>query len=389
MSQPHPFVKYHGLNARWRFAGHQAGKKPDQGFTLVELMIGMVIGLLSTLAITQILLVSEGQKRSTTSGSDAQIGGLLALDALRQSIQMAGYGFASARTSIGCPLEAKFNGTGVAGFPANLVPVEITNGANDAPDEIRVVSSSKTSYSVPISIIDPGYQFADATKNKAFPVASAFGVAAGDLMVAVIDSTTNCQVFQVTSAPIGEQIDRADNAALWNPAGFPDQNYSFGQYLVNLGALDDVTFSVSAAGSLQSNKFLLAANSTPSYSGAVDLAAHVVNLQAYYGKDTDANDTIDTWDAVTPTTNAGWLQISAIRIAIVSRSNQFEKEEVTAADPLWVVGADSVITGAASCGTSKCVTLKVPRPSGSTDWKHYRYKTFDSIIPLRNLIWHQ
>ena len=49
------------------------------GFTLVELMVAMVIGLVTTLVITQVLAFSEGQKRTTTSGSDAQVNGSLAL----------------------------------------------------------------------------------------------------------------------------------------------------------------------------------------------------------------------------------------------------------------------------------------------------------------------
>lgn len=369
-------------------------KRLAQGFTLIELMIGLAIGLVSTLAITQILLISEGQKRTTTSGSEAQITGVLALDALRQTIQMAGYGFTSASTSIGCPLQAKFNNAAVTDFPANLVPVLITDGASSAPDSIRVLSSSKASFSVPISIIDPGYHPANALWNKSFPAISVRGVAAGDLMVAVIDATTSCQVFQVTSAPTTEQVDRADDASHWNPAGFPNIDYGYGKSLINLGALDDATFSVSAQSTLQVNKLMIAADSTPSYSGATDLHANIVNMQAYYGKDTDALGTagygaIDTWDTTTPTDNAGWLQVMAVRVALVSRSDQYEKEIVTATDPLWDVGANSVMTGAAACGSSKCITLKIPRTVGSTEWQHYRYKVFDSTIPLRNMIWKQ
>ena len=59
-------------------------KARARGFTLIELMIGMAIGLLSTLAITQIMVTSQGQRRSAASGSDAQVSGMLALSTLRQ-----------------------------------------------------------------------------------------------------------------------------------------------------------------------------------------------------------------------------------------------------------------------------------------------------------------
>lgn len=392
MSQPLPFAKslFQGIGGgQSRRKSRERFTRLSHGFTLIELMIGLTIGLISTLAITQILLISESQKRNIISGSDAQISGVLALDSLRQSIQMAGYGFSSSPSSIGCPLEAKFNGAAVAGFPANLVPIVITDGTNDAPDSIRILSSSKSSFSVPINLIDPGYKPADSLLNKSFPVISVRGIAAGDLMVGVIDSMNNCQVFQVTTAPTLEQVNRADDVAHWNPVGFPNFNYGFGQYLINLGTFDDVTFSVGTLGTLQFNKLLLSADFTPSYSGATDVFANVVNMQAYYGKDTDGDGIVDAWNVTTPTTNAGWLQILSVRIAIVSRSNQYEKEVVTKNDLLWDVGANSVITGSVVCGASKCIALKIPRPANSTDWQHYRYKLFDSIVPLRNMLWKQ
>ena len=37
------------------------------GFTLIELMIGVVLGLLASLAVTHVLVNSEGQKRAATS----------------------------------------------------------------------------------------------------------------------------------------------------------------------------------------------------------------------------------------------------------------------------------------------------------------------------------
>ena len=42
------------------------------GFSLVEIMIGMVIGMLGIIVMMQIFALSEGQKRTTTGGGDAQ-----------------------------------------------------------------------------------------------------------------------------------------------------------------------------------------------------------------------------------------------------------------------------------------------------------------------------
>jgi type IV pilus assembly protein PilW len=357
-------------------------------------MIGLAIGLLCTLAITQILVVSEGQKRDAMAGSDAQVSGLLALAALRQSIQTAGYGFSSSPDSVGCNLKARFNGLAVPGFPATLVPVLITDGDAGAPDTIRVLSSTKTSFSVPIRVVAPNYNPSVVGLSQAFPVQSVRGVAAGDLMLAMPAvsapvAPTDCELFRVSSDPGAlAQVDRVDDNAHWNPAGFPTQTYGDAgiPFLINLGGFGDTTFSISALGALQSNKFVMGADSTPSFTGATDLFDNIVNLQALYGKDTlhAPAQQADTWDTTTPTSNASWLQVMAVRIAVVSRSNQYEKEEVTFSNPLWDVGTEASIPGAVACGASKCVALKVDQLS---DWKHYRYKVYDTIVPLRNILW--
>ena len=42
------------------------------GFSLVELMVAVVIGLIGKLVMFQVFAVSEGQKRTTASGGDGQ-----------------------------------------------------------------------------------------------------------------------------------------------------------------------------------------------------------------------------------------------------------------------------------------------------------------------------
>jgi len=51
----------------------------QQGFTLVELMVAMALGLITTLVIAQVLIASEGNRRTTMEGSDAQVNGSIGL----------------------------------------------------------------------------------------------------------------------------------------------------------------------------------------------------------------------------------------------------------------------------------------------------------------------
>jgi type IV pilus assembly protein PilW len=361
------------------------------GFTLIELMIGLAIGLFATLVVAQVMLKSEGNKRAASEGSDAQVSGATALAAIERDLKHAGYGFASAGASIGCQIDARFNGSVVAAadFPNALVPVQISWPLGPGSSAtLHILASGKNSYSVPLRVIGFGYDPSDSALNAAFPVASVQSVQQGDLMVATNSATPLCEVFQVTANPTGPQVPRADSPAGWNSLGFPSNAYPDGAVLINMGAMVGIKYSVSAgsstsASSLLISRLLLDAGLAPKYETPAELVSNVVALDALYGKDTDGDRAIDTWDKTTPTNNAQWRQVLAVKVAVAARSGQYEKDAVTTANPLWNVGTAVPVEGASNCGASKCLPLKVDYG----DWQHYRYKVFDTVVPLRNALW--
>jgi len=71
------------------------------GFSLVELMVAMVIGLLAIIVMMQMFSVFEEQKRTTTGGDDALSSGAIALNSMQQDIEQAGWGLSSVRV-LGC-----------------------------------------------------------------------------------------------------------------------------------------------------------------------------------------------------------------------------------------------------------------------------------------------
>jgi type IV pilus assembly protein PilW len=365
-------------------------KASPRGVTLIELMVGMLIGLLAILIISQVLLVSEGQKRTTTGGADAQVNGALSLYTVQRDIQMAGYGFTSSTGVIGCPISARYNNAAIAGFAATLAPVAITTQASrpagSIGDSIRVLASSKTSYTVPTRVIPPGY----AVNGQSFPVAASMGFVQGDLGLAAIDATLPCWVFQVTSAPTATSVPRADDQAHWNAAGTPTQAYVDGNILVNLGSLIDNRYEINVVNGVPTLQLTSFVAGTPPTWVTHDIQSDIVGLQAYYGRDTSVapDGTVDVYDTTAPATNADWLRVLSIRLLVVSRSGQYEKDIVTSANPTWDVGSTPPTTGATACGASQCVTFDVGAgAAGDVDAKHYRYKVFETIVPLRNMLW--
>lgn len=96
--------------------------KAHAGFSLVEIMVGMVIALLGMIVISQVFSVSEGVKRTTTSGGDALLNGASALFELERSVKEAGYGiFSSTNLS---PLPAD---------PLGTAPVIIVRAGDPIP----------------------------------------------------------------------------------------------------------------------------------------------------------------------------------------------------------------------------------------------------------------
>jgi len=102
----------------------------------------------------------------------------------------------------------------------------------------------------------------------------------------------------------------------------------------------------------------------------------IINLQAEYGLDTNNDTIVDTWQASAPAT---WSTVRAIRVGLLSRSQQYEKVAVTTAAPTWAGGAFTMTN---LDGSSGAVASE-----DANDWRHYRYRVYQTIIPLRNLVW--
>jgi type IV pilus assembly protein PilW len=65
--------------------------------------------------------------------------------------------------------------------------------------------------------------------------------------------------------------------------------------------------------------------------------------------------------------------VSAVQVALVVRNNQFERTTVTAAAPAWY-------------GTTAATPVLIDL-TNDTSWQNYRYKVYQTNVPLRNTTW--
>jgi type IV pilus assembly protein PilW len=121
------------------------------------------------------------------------------------------------------------------------------------------------------------------------------------------------------------------------------------------------------------------------------IVSEIVDMQAQYGVSDTANsnritawvDASAPWDAPTVTNRN---RIKAVRIAVVARNGILEKTDVdgsVACSSLTAANPTGLCAWAGAAGS--------PAPeidlSGDANWKRYRYRVYETIVPLRNMIW--
>ena len=368
----------------------------QKGFSLIELMVGLVIGLLATLVIMQVFATFEGQKRTTTGTADAQTSGSVGTFSLQRDAQLAGYGlplYDEDNTPLKCGT-LNFDHDNNAGTPnIRIVPIEITDGgvAAGASDiiTIRYGTSASGGVATPIRSVAGNVVTVDAN----------MACVNGDVVFAVTGgtgaTTSTCAVTMVNDPNLN--VAPRTNINL-NNIGTITTGYN----LACLGAWTEITYQVNANNQLTRD---VATNGTLVATPLVD---GIVNIQAQYGiSSTPNNNQITRWvnatgvwaappniigstsalcDAATSNRNC----IKAVRVAIVARNGLLEKppavstvcSSTTVANPTGVCAWDA--TSANPINASSAPTIDL---SNTANWDNYRYKVYESITPLRNVIW--
>jgi len=346
------------------------------GFTLIELMVGMAIGLLATIIIIQVMSLFEAQRRTTTGSADAQTNGGIALYSIAREVQMAGY---SLLPVIDSALECSTITYGATGITGGLNPVTITNG-------VAVASVSSASDSITIrygdSLMGGAIGQITAMSGNDATVVSNLGCQAND--ITLINTGNVCAVSSATavSAPAVSPI----TITLQNTTGAVAK-----ANIACLGNWNQVTYAVNPATGNLDRTTVVSNGATGTVTTTTPSVVGVVNLQAQYGIAASANSNqVTAWvDATGGTWAAPTLanrnRIKAIRVAVVARNAKIEPDVVTAA--CTSLDSNPVAGLCAWQGSDTSPAPAVDLSPGDANWARYRYRVFETIIPLRNVIW--
>jgi len=369
----------------------------EGGFSLVELMVTVVVSMVAVLVMYQMAENWDKRKRTTGSGSDAQTAGYIGIYTLERDLKQAGFGFSGTDAGnvsyLGCTVSATSTDRPTNAFTFPFVPVLITDGASGAPDTLTVLYGSSSNAATSMKFT------ASTNTNKTLNLTA--GIRAGELAIVADSSNTNCGLIEITANDYANKIVSHGTSAYTDYKGnagvVPKFNgittaFTAGKFY-NLGYRTNPRRNI---WSIRDGRVLTVvddlhyvdvtgpatAATPPTYppDGANDwqsIAEGVINLQAQYGLSTSLNCSgISTWQSTAP---ADWNKVCAVRVGLLVRSQNYEKEAVTTNAPQWQGGAFTMfnVDGSASGAAD----------GTANDWRNYRYRVYETVVPLRNVAW--
>ena len=255
-------------------------RNQSTGFSLVELMVGMIIAILGSIVIFQVFSVSENYKRTSVSGSDAQQNGLLALYSIERDLRMAGFGV-NDTTHLGCNVLAYNDSRTTTNFNFALQPVLIAQGAgNNATTGVGAASDTITilygNSANGLASVQQVQNMASTTED--YKVSNRYGFRVGDLIVAA-EGGLNCTLAEASALPTGGLADTITHADTvdYNPTGGLGVVYTSNALLYNLGPTPTLNQYAIVNNTLTVQSVLTLASA--------EVADNIVNLQAVYCKD--------------------------------------------------------------------------------------------------------
>jgi type IV pilus assembly protein PilW len=346
------------------------------GFSLIELMVGLAIGLLATIVIIQVMSVFEAQRRTTTGSADAQTNGGIALYSLAREISQGGYPLLPVADSALECTTLNLN-TGAAGI-TGITPVTITEGV--ATSTVNASDSITIRYGT--SLLGGAItQTTAAPAGLALTVSSNLGCAASD--ITLINTGAICNMSRVDPTWVAGSPTLPTSLTLLDVSGGSVANAN----VACLGAWNEVTYAVNpATGNLERTTRINGVATPP-----VPSVVGVVNIQAQYGiSDTANSNQVTSWVNATGATWAAPTiadrnRIKAIRIAVVARNAKQEPTAVAAACSSTIAAAPAGVCAWAGSAASPAPVIDLS--PGDANWARYRYRVYETIIPLRNVIW--
>jgi len=375
-----------------------AAPRRAEGFSVVEMLVGVAIGMLVLATVSAMLIRHEGTRRGVSASSEVTVGTSHLAYLLDRTLRSAGSGFAqNGPETFGCALRAAHRGVMLlpraVPFPApfaavptdyRLAPVLVHPGAGADGSDIIAVASGHASMGGAGMRVPPS-----PITASAIPLHSTLSLRPRELLL-LAQSGQPCMLQQIDAA-FAPGV--TTEALLGGPYATPsiadttvsDYGVDAFPFVMPLGRpeIDPPTLQligIGADATLFGFDLLALDGSTRS----VPLESGVVALRVRYGVDTDGAPGVDRWVAPTEAdylpaslsdgsaaARERLLGILALRVALVVRDTQLERDPV----------APATLTLFPDLPAGLQVTVELDGPA-----RRLRHRTLEFTVPLRNVI---
>ena len=371
----------------------------QNGFTLVEIMIALLIGVFSLIVIYSVFEGSERTRRSIAATNNAQMNGLYSLYLINEVIGGAGSGFIPNGPFLNrCPndpmTDTNTNDATLSVRPlVAVIESEREDDDGSTNDTIHVLSGTSSLYAQPFTELS-------AISNFDVTIANSIGLKQDDVVVSV--TPTTCRLYRVStendSTTGRTPLDEATGNTKITLKGTTalDSNT---ESLIDVGEPEHITFYVDNDLVLKMEQWRVNDNGSTWQQYRTDvIASNVVGFYAQYGIDDTCNGMIDRWvNAVTsdsgdwssdyiidnPLQTSGMAWIRAVRIAIIIQEDEPEKVVAGVTPNQQTVTVFQDCPQADACDGP--ITRTFNRPANSAvNWK---YKKYETVITMKNAVW--
>ncbi|MCD2519483.1 PilW family protein [Massilia sp. G4R7] len=380
------------------------------GFSLVELMVSIVIGLLAVIFATRLMTDGEKTKDAALGGSDSMQNGMLAMFQISGDAEYAGFGL-NEPLIVGCDTYmedsedyqlAPAQRGGVAIRP--LAAAVIENGGA-GPDRLSLYAGTSPTGTGIVRLQQDYIGGTQLTIDR-----RPYGFARGDaILVAPEKKGGRCSLAQVSNdldalapPPSSQYLMIGGAGNRFNSGALAGAYKGEATRIFNLGPAASLALRT---WSIERGYLRLRATDLAGASEASQpVADNIVSLKAQYGLDTRAGAAftpeqglrVSAWSSTmldadnngTAGSAGDYQRIAALRIAVVARARNPERPNpATGQCTATTVRPTVFATLGADNGNTAPVQVDVAVTGDAVDWRCYRYRVFETIVPLRNAGW--
>ena len=386
----------------------QADLRRARGFSLVELLVSVAIGLLALVFAMRLITGAEQSKQSALGSSDSMQNGMLAMFSISSDASQAGFSL-NDPLLLGC--NTRFtdkSGYTLAEAPRDtetirpLAPAIIESNGS-APDVISLYSGSSLSGTGTMRLV-ADYRGGTSLEVDRDP----YGFAVGDVVVvAPEDRLGDCALAQIS----GKSATKPGENPRVTLAGGANFRYNAGELELDFRSGKARVFNLGPAATLSlhtwsvNNGFLRLRSTDMAGASAAPatVADNIVSIKAQYGFDTRAAAAFDArngmrvrrWSATmidadgdSVTGGPGdYERLAAVRIAVVARSKTRERPNAAGTCSATPSRPNVFSTEEPAGVAAAPITVDVAVPNETADWRCYRYRVFETVVALRNADW--